>query len=114
MVVRTGNDCRISDNVVGVVTIPSGGSGYTTAPSVTISGPGIGTAATVLLLRSAVEALFPMFMSPMLVLVILLHLQLLLVSLYGGYRNLENNETITGSSNGVTAVGRHGMQYLVK
>ena len=34
---------RISDNVVGVVTLSSGGSGYTTAPSVTFSDPaGVG------------------------------------------------------------------------
>ena len=49
VVLPTGDDggvgcatTRISDDVVGVVTISSGGSGYTTAPSVTFSAPGIG------------------------------------------------------------------------
>jgi hypothetical protein len=44
---------RISDGVVGIVTISSGGSGYTTTPTVTFSSPGIGTTATGIAVVSA-------------------------------------------------------------
>jgi hypothetical protein len=37
---------RISDGVVGIITITSGGSGYSVAPTITFSSPGIGTTAT--------------------------------------------------------------------
>ena len=54
---------RISDNVVGVVTITDGGSGYTTAPSVTISGPGIGTTASAIAVVSSAGTISNVYMS---------------------------------------------------
>jgi len=43
---------KISNDAIGIITITSGGSGYTTSPLVTFSSPGIGTTATGLALVS--------------------------------------------------------------
>ncbi len=95
---------RISDNVVGVVTLTSGGSGYTTAPSVTISGPGIGTTATAVAVVSSAGSISNVFVTyagagytvaP----------TITIGSPYmAGTGTYEDNETITGSSSGVTAI----------
>ena len=95
---------RISDNVVGVVTLTSGGSGYTTAPSVTISGPGIGTTASAIAVVSSAGTISNVYMSyagagytvaP----------TITIGSPYmAGTGDFIDNETITGSQSGKTAL----------
>ena len=95
---------RISDNVVGIVTISGGGSGYTTAPAVTFSSPGIGTTATAIAVVSSGGTISNIFVtnagagytvnptitigSPYML----------------GEGTFIDNETVTGSSSGITAI----------
>ena len=44
---------EIANGIIGIITVTSGGSGYTSPPLVTISSPGIGTTATAVSLISA-------------------------------------------------------------
>jgi len=95
---------RISDNVVGVVTLSSGGSGYTTAPSVTFSSPGIGTTATAIAVVSSGGTISNVFVT---------HAgagytvapTITIGSPYmAGEGTYIDNETVTGSSSGITAL----------
>ena len=95
---------RISDNVVGVVTITSGGSGYTTAPSVTISGPGIGTTASAIAVVSSAGTISNIYMSYAGAGYTVAPTITIGDPYMAGTGTYENNETITGSSSGVTAI----------
>ena len=97
---------RISDNVVGVVTISSGGSGYTTAPSVTFSDPaGVGnTTATAIAVVSSGGTISHVYVT---------HAGSGYVSnptitignpYMAGEGTYIDNETVTGSSSGITAL----------
>jgi len=95
---------RISDNVVGVVTITSGGSGYTTAPSVTISGPGIGTTATAIATVSSGGTISNVYVTYAGAGYTVAPTITIGDPYMAGTGTYENNETITGSSSGVTAI----------
>ena len=97
---------RISDNVVGVVTLSSGGSGYTTAPSVTFSDPaGVGnTTATAIAVVSSGGTISHVYVT---------HAgsgyvsnpTITIGSPYMlGEGTFIDNETVTGSSSGITAL----------
>ena len=97
---------RISDDVVGVVTISSGGSGYTTAPSVTFSDPaGVGnTTATAIAVVSSGGTISHVYVT---------HAGSGYVSnptitigdpYMAGEGTYIDNETVTGSSSGITAL----------
>ena len=97
---------RISDDVVGVVTISSGGSGYTTAPSVTFSDPaGVGnTTATAIAVVSSGGTISHVYVT---------HAgsgyvsnpTITIGSPYMlGEGTFIDNETVTGSSSGITAL----------
>ena len=97
---------RISDNVVGVVTISGGGSGYTTAPSVTFSDPaGVGnTTATAIAVVSSGGTISHVYVT---------HAGSGYVSnptitignpYMAGEGTYIDNETVTGSSSGITAL----------
>ena len=97
---------RISDDVVGVVTISSGGSGYTTAPSVTFSDPaGVGnTTATAIAVVSSAGTISHVYVT---------HAGSGYVSnptitigspYMAGEGTYIDNETVTGSSSGITAL----------
>ena len=93
---------------MGVVTISSGGSGYTTAPSVTFSDPaGVGnTTATAIAVVSAGGTISECTIClPMLVLDMYLILQSLLVLLIWLVEGtFIDNETVIGSSSSITAL----------
>ena len=95
---------RISDNVVGVVTITSGGSGYTTAPSVTISGPGIGTTATAIATVSSGGTISNVYVTYAGAGYTVAPTITIGDPYMAGTGTYEDNETITGSSSGVTAI----------
>ena len=95
---------RISDNVVGVVTLTSGGSGYTTAPSVTISGPGIGTTASALAVVSSAGTISNVYVTYAGAGYTVAPTITIGDPYMAGTGTYEDNETITGSSSGVTAV----------
>ena len=95
---------RISDNIVGVVTITSGGSGYTTAPSVTISGPGIGTTATAIATVSSGGTISNVYVTYAGAGYTVAPTITIGDPYMAGTGTYENNETITGSSSGVTAI----------
>ena len=97
---------RISDNVVGVVTLSSGGSGYTTAPSVTFSDPaGVGnTTASAIAVVSSGGTISHVYVT---------HAGSGYVSnptitignpYMAGEGTYIDNETVTGSSSGITAL----------
>jgi len=95
---------RISDNVVGVVTLTSGGSGYTTAPTVTISGPGIGTTATAIAVVSGAGTISNVYVTYAGAGYTVAPTITIGDPYMAGTGTYEDNETITGSSSGVTAV----------
>ena len=95
---------RISNQSIGIVTITSGGSGYTTAPSVTFSSPGIGTTATAIAVVSSAGTISNIYITnagagytetP----------TITIGSPYtSGTGNFIPTETITGSISGITAI----------
>ena len=95
---------RISDNVVGVVTITNGGSGYVTAPAVTISGPGIGTTATAIAAVSSGGTISNVYVTYAGAGYTVAPTITIGDPYMSGTGTYEDNETITGSSSGVTAV----------
>jgi hypothetical protein len=95
---------RISDNVVGVVTLTSGGSGYTTAPSVTISGPGIGTTASAIAVVSSAGTISNVYVTYAGAGYTVAPTITIGDPYMAGTGTYEDNETITGSSSGVTAI----------
>ena len=95
---------RISDNVVGVVTITNVGSGYVTAPAVTISGPGIGTTATAIAAVSSGGTISNVYVTYAGAGYTVAPTITIGDPYMSGTGTYEDNETITGSSSGVTAV----------
>ena len=99
---------RISDNTIGIVTITSGGSGYTTAPLVTFSAPtglaGLGTTASGIAVVSAAGTISNIYITnagagytetP----------TVTIGSPYtAGSGDFIDTETVTGSSSGITAI----------
>ena len=95
---------RISDNVVGVVTLSSGGSGYTTAPSVSFSSPGIGTTATAIAVVSSAGTISNVFVTHAGAGYTVAPTITIGTPYMAGEGTYIDNETVTGSSSGITAL----------
>jgi len=96
----------MADGAIGIVTITSGGSGYTTAPAVTFSSPGIGTTAIAIAVVSSAGTISAIRFrnagagytggdSPTVTIG---------APYQGGSGSYVQNETITGSESGTTAL----------
>ena len=95
---------RISDNVVGVVTISSGGSGYTTAPTVSFSSPGIGTTASAIAVVSSGGTISHVYVTHAGAGYTVAPTITIGDPYMAGTGTYIDNETVTGSSSGITAL----------
>ena len=95
---------RISDDVVGVVTISSGGSGYTTAPTVSFSSPGIGTTATAIAVVSSGGTISHVYVTHAGAGYTVAPTITNGDPYMAGTGTYIDNETVTGSSSGITAL----------
>ncbi len=95
---------RISDDVVGVVTISSGGSGYTTAPTVSFSSPGIGTTATAIAVVSSGGTISHVYVTHAGAGYTVAPTITIGDPYMAGTGTYIDNETVTGSSSGITAL----------
>ena len=95
---------RISDNVVGVVTISSGGSGYTTAPTVSFSSPGIGTTASAIAVVSSGGTISHVYVTHAGAGYTVAPTITIGDPYMAGTGTYIDNETVTGSSSGITAI----------
>ena len=95
---------RIPDDVVGVVTISSGGSGYTTAPTVSFSSPGIGTTATAIAVVSSGGTISHVYVTHAGAGYTVAPTITIGDPYMAGTGTYIDNETVTGSSSGITAL----------
>jgi len=95
---------RISDDVVGVVTISSGGSGYTTAPTVSFSSPGIGTTASAIAVVSSGGTISHVYVTHAGAGYTVAPTITIGDPYMAGTGTFIDNETVTGSSSGITAL----------
>ena len=95
---------RISDDVVGVVTISSGGSGYTTAPTVSFSSPGIGTTATAIAVVSSAGTISNVYVTHAGAGYTVAPTITIGDPYMAGTGTFIDNETVIGSSSSITAI----------